>query len=270
MNNLEKFIWWIEERYSVYQLKSAKYHPPWSNDKTFQTTYFCNVHRENDRVTRWIREHYPVDNAHPEFNMMVARFVNKPSTLEAMFWPYKTWGVSTDQLNFKHHMSKSGAWGSAYIVSTNGLSLPKHEYIAGLLTAAWGHFEQVRQATTCLAAHKALQGHRGLASFMSAQIVADLKNTKGHPLETAEDWWTFVAPGPGSLRGMAWVYEYDKVSPTAFNVLIPKLRDYVDQHLSKEVPRFCNQDLQNCLCEFDKYMRVSTGVGRSKRKYAGA
>ena len=29
------------------------------------------------------------------------------------------------------------------------------------------------------------------------------------------------------------------------------------------------QDLQNCLCEFDKYMRILHGTGRSKRGYPG-
>jgi hypothetical protein len=30
------------------------------------------------------------------------------------------------------------------------------------------------------------------------------------------------------------------------------------------------QDLQNCLCEFDKYERVRLGEGRPKQRYEGA
>jgi hypothetical protein len=276
MNNYEKFIWWIETRYRVY-LKKEVYgeSKPWTRDATFQSTYFCNVHRENDRVTKWIRTNYAEKEVFKDlagFNMMVARFVNKPSSLEAMGWPFRAWTVF-EKSSFREVMSQPGSWGSAYIVSTNGRTMPKHEYISGLLSAAYSHFEQAGGALPCLSlrtAHTALQGLSGIASFMAGQIVADLKNTNGHPLQSAPDWWTFVAPGPGSLRGMSWVMEQEKVYPRWFDEQIGILRKRVDTDLSINVPAFCNQDLQNCLCEFDKYMRVSTGAGRSKRKYAGA
>ena len=34
--------------------------------------------------------------------------------------------------------------------------------------------------------------------------------------------------------------------------------------------KLCAQDVQNCLCEFDKYERVRLGEGRPKSKYPGA
>ena len=270
MSNLDELKYWIAERWNVYHLKQQHQPKPWSDNKVFQETYFCNVHRENDKVTKWIRGHYNIDlDLMPEFNMILARFVNKPSSLDQMGWPFDKWGIP-QQARFELWMGQPGAWGSAYIVSTNGRSMPKHEYISGLLTAALEQCEQVGKANTCLAAHVALQRISGLASFMAAQVVADLKNTKGHPLNTAEDWWTFVAPGPGSLRGMAWVLEWEKCSPKEFMDGMVWLRHEIDEWLPESIPKFCNQDLQNCLCEFDKFMRVTKGTGKSKRKYAGA
>ena len=270
MSNLDEFIYWINERWAVYEFKESGVMKPWSDDPVFQQTYFCNVHRENDRVTKWIREVFHASSLDlPAFNMMLARFVNKPSSLEEMGWPFSDYGA-TEQGWFLTTMSQKGAWGGAYIVSTNGNPVPKHEYISMLLEQAVGRTEQLTNATTCLAAFNGLKQLTGLASFMSAQIVADLKNTFGHPLQGADDWWTFVAPGPGSLRGMAWVNEQERTTTSEFAYAIPWLREHVDEQLDYSViPRFCNQDLQNCLCEFDKYCRVKYGTGRSKRKYNG-
>lgn len=273
MQNLDDLIYWINERYEVYLKKEAGEPKPWSTDPVFQQTYFCNVHRENDRVTRWIRQRWDKSflgrqMVAPAFNMMVARMVNKPSSLEAMDWPF-AWGpIEQDQ--FTHVMSQKGSWGSAYIVSTNGNPTPKHEYIRDLLTAAWNALQHVPSTPTLASANAALRGIQGLGSFMSAQIIADLKNTPRHELCDAPDWWYWCAPGPGSLRGMAWVYGVEKVTPNQFSGMMQELRIEVDRELDyKWIPRFCNQDLQNCLCEFDKFMRVSKGTGRSKRKYNG-
>jgi hypothetical protein len=56
--NKHKFIYWIKERETVRNLKEMGLPKPWSIDPVFQVTYFCNVNREHDKVTRWIRENY--------------------------------------------------------------------------------------------------------------------------------------------------------------------------------------------------------------------
>lgn len=33
--------------------------------------------------------------------------------------------------------------------------------------------------------------------------------------------------------------------------------------------KLCAQDIQNCLCEFDKYERVRLGEGAPKQRYPG-
>jgi len=33
------------------------------------------------------------------------------------------------------------------------------------------------------------------------------------------------------------------------------------------MPKMCAHDLQNCACEFDKYMRVKLGEGEPKQLY---
>ncbi len=270
MSNLPKLVYWINERYKVMKRKNLGHLKPWSQDPTFQETYFCNVHRENDYVTRWIRRVHVAEGCPlPELNMLIARFVNKPESLAKMMWPFVHWSGLTAE-TFRGVMGEKGAWGNAYIVSTNGRSMPKHEYIAELITQAYHKLEWIGELTTLEQAHKELMKFNGLGSFMAAQIVADLKNTPWHQLATAPDWWTWCAHGPGSLRGMAWVIGEGRVNKADFDHSIPWLREAIDDELDYDViPKFCNQDLQNCLCEFDKFMRVSKGVGRSKRKYDG-
>lgn len=269
LSNQEQLIYWINERYNIYKAKERGEEAPWSDNPVMQETYFCNVHRENDKVTKWIRDAFPLNHPHPEFNMLLARLVNKPESLEKMGFPFTQWGAE-EQGSFLATMSCKGAWGSAYIVSTNGRAMPKHDYIVELLTELFEPIKYIGSATTLAAAHKRLMRLRGLGSFMAAQIVADLKNTPKHNLVLASDWSTWCAHGPGSLRGMAWTLGWEKVTPTEFQHSIPWLREYVDEELDyNRIPKFCNQDLQNCLCEMDKMMRVSKGTGRSKRKYNG-
>ena len=269
---VDKFHYWIRERENIRVRKEVlQSTTPYTDDPVFQTTYFCNVRREDDKVTRWIRGNYfPAEglcstDATP--NMMMARFVNKPESLLKLDWP---WGEFHLDL-WSKVMSQEGAWGGAYIVSTNGRRMAKHEYIGGLLDGAWRHFEQhplPSTPPTLAGAHRAIQALDGMGSFMAAQVVADLKNTKGHPLADAADWHTWSSHGPGSLRGLAWYHGVDKITPSQYTTSIQEAWERLPKELQKRVQ--CMQNLQNCFCEFDKYMRVSTGTGRSKRKYNGS
>lgn len=267
-----EFAYWIAERENVRDAKESGQPKPWSEDPVFQTTYFCNVDREHDKVTRWIRTHLDLcmEERSAAANLVLARMVNKPDSLRNMEWPFDKFSTY-NRGNFLTVMSQPGAWGSAYIVSTNGRAQPKHEYIAGLLEQA---FEQLYgpPATvlggTLASAHAALQRVSGLGSFMAAQVVADLKNTKWHPLYTAMDWYTFSAYGPGSLRGLSH-FHGRKVTPAKYPEAIASARQWVQSTYPGLIEGLCNQNLQNCFCEFDKYVRVATGTGRSKRKYNG-
>lgn len=266
----EKFVYYITERESIRLIKEGGLEAPWSADPVFQTTYFCNNDREHDKVTRCVRGRFDLlgENTATEANMVMARMVNKIESLEALGWPWNWW----HQDLWDKVMSQSGSWGSAYIVSTNGAATPKHKYIGGLLKAVFEQFNPLTAPalpTNLKDAHKALQGVRGLGSFMAAQVLADLKNTKGHPLASAEDWSTFAAPGPGSLRGLSW-FHTEKITPSTFTEALQSARQWVynNKHTGL-IEHLCNQNLQNCFCEYDKYMRVDSGQGRTKRKYNG-
>lgn len=283
MNYPELFLYWIKERYAIFQKKEQGLPAPWSEDPVFQSTYFCNVRREDDKVTKFIRRMYSPYVDHPlfEYNMVLARFLNRPESLEAVgFVHHHTPTVICGVLDA---LSEKGPiWGNAYIITTHGQKMDKLVYLAQVLDATHAHLDPILAACryppapytprSCAHAAAALMRIPGIGSFLAGQVVADLKNTKNHPLHSALDRDTFVVPGPGSLRGANWVLygvNDGHVTPSNFHTSFQLVRDYVDKHWPAEVPRIDNQDLQNCLCEFDKYCRVKTGTGRSKRKYAG-
>jgi hypothetical protein len=268
----ELFRYWVTERERIRFLKDELRFPrPWSQDPIFQTVYFCNVQREKDRVTRWLRTHWLKDDPNYNFAMVMARLINKPETLEIIGFPYAHNEMDIErELTVAHEICKRQGrpfWGNAYVVTTHGQRMGKLQYAIGLLIGAQQHLAATTLPGTLAGAHAALKTLEGFSDFMAAQVVADLKNTPFHPLAKAEDWWTFAAPGPGSLRGLAWYFGKKPYSPRKFMEGLNSIRSETPEwHM---IHRICNQDLQNCLCEFDKYMRVSTGTGRSKRKYNG-
>lgn len=278
LNAPAKLLYWIKERYKIYLRKENGFPKPWSDDHVFQTTYFCNVHRENDKVTKWIRGFTApwVDHDLFEYNITLCRFLNWPPTLADIGFkqthaPYSL----CDRLEL---LAKHGhkVWGNAYVITTHGQKMAKATYLChDVLEKLYQALPAVRTACrggSCGVASAALRGIDGIGSFLAGQIVADLKNTPGHPLYTAEDKATFVEPGPGSIKGLSWFMTEKPTgfSPSHFPHGFSVVRRYVDENWPEVVPIVDNQDLQNCLCEFDKYMRVSTGSGRSKRGYNGA
>jgi len=291
MSPPELLLYWIRERYEVLLKKKNMAPKPWSEDPVFQTTYFCNVRREDDKVTKWIREYYSphVDHDMFEYNVLLARFLNRPESLQYVgFQPFHD---PTDLLAKLEKLAEEGktVWGNAYVITTHGIPMPKATYLCdnvlGSALEVLRACEKAGPPPTCQEWYGVLQAIEGVGSFLAAQIVADLKNTPGHQLREADDWWTFAAHGPGSVRGASWFFygEPIGITPVTFRAALDKIRRYVDNNLEKcdcdsleekcsheyKIPRFCNQDLQNCLCEFDKYMRVKNGTGRSKRSYPG-
>lgn len=257
---------------------------PWSDNAVFQNTYFCNVRREDDRVSKFIRGFYSSHVGSPflEYNLIFARFINWPTTLEDIGF-LRAHSPASLEGHLERLSHKGKVWGGAYVITTHGIPMGKaaylcHNVLEGVFKAMGGPswaFNRGPHATgagTCSAAHTALQRLEGLGSFLAAQVVADLKNTPGYPLYNAPDRDTFVAHGPGSLRGLQWFWgDSATIGPGNFLAYFRSMREYVDENWNQTLmgDPIDNQDLQNCLCEFDKFMRVSTGVGKSKRNYPG-
>jgi hypothetical protein len=279
--------YWIEERDAVRVRKTVLGLPaPWTDDETLATYRFCNVQREHDRVTIWIARHWRTPHARdPDLwhAMMVARMLNWPDTLAAIGYP-EPWGTRRAAVGAALRAYKAAGhkvFTGAYIVSTNGAKSGKVPYVLAAFDAAYAAREHVapRAGDTLATAHAKLMQVNGLGSFLAAQLVADLKQTP--VLRNAPDWHDWAAPGPGSLRGLgrvrglrgdpkdpAWKAVYNKWRRgEGFIDELRALRLQLQHAGSATAGALCLQDLQNCLCEFDKYERVLHGQGRPRSTY---
>jgi len=274
----------MRERHAIYQRRMQGKSKPWTKDKILQQYRFCNVYRELDTVTQWIGKNWRLPHrSDPNlwFTMCVARLVNWPDTLQALGYPVP-WSLK-HFLEVMRERSEGGkAWGGAYIVSTNGNEMEKADYIGSrVLGPLWadrnaiqadiyGHPSDAHKPTLATV-HNALTNYIGLGSFLAAQVIADLKYVA--PLRDAADWHTWAASGPGSKRGLNRVYEYavDCPMPEArWLDHLQNLHKHIEPLVKKaDMPRLHAQDLQNCLCEFDKYERTRLGEGRPRSKYPG-
>ena len=90
VSSVDGFYNYINERHAIYLKRSIGEAFPWTEDEILQTYSFCNVYRELDKVTVWIRENWKEPYAdHPNlpFAMAVARQINWPDTLQEIGFP---------------------------------------------------------------------------------------------------------------------------------------------------------------------------------------
>jgi hypothetical protein len=265
-------------REEVRKSKEAGLMKPWSSDVIFQHTYFCNVHREDDRVTRFIRTFYNSFVADPMFevNIGFARIINHPATINRCGFIFSSDAFGRTGEILAALGTEGKVFGDAYIVSTNGRRMPKAQYVAEVLLPALmnavgpgGTSPRASIAPRCGAWYDRYMRVFGISSFMAGQNIADLKNTPGHTLYSSVDRREFSCPGPGSLRGLSWIFHGDESEPVAKTYQEDIAKVHALLNLQDPVIEVDRQDLQNCLCEFDKYMRILHARGRSKRQYPG-
>lgn len=227
------------------------------------------MRREDDRVTRWLKDNWRdplADSRNLVPAMVFARLVNNPDSLaliNPLIWDMNEW---IEILKIRR-ASGMRVLNPAYIVSTCGVSMDKLDYIGNLAQAVYDENPDPEEWPTLEGFHERLMKFKGLGSFLAAQVVADLKHVQGC-LTSAPDWATWCAPGPGSRRGLQAVLGGSEPSDKAFLGLASQLYSDICQIQGEDL-RICMQDFQNCLCEFSKYFKAYNGTGKPKQRYSG-
>lgn len=234
---------------------------------------FCNMHREDDRVTKWVAQNWRdpfVDEPDMWFAMAVARMaINSIDTMSDLGFP-----VPWDRERFLDVLKGRASRGMkvynpAYMIATPNWTGNKADFLdQRLLTPLWEKRAAIRPfAGDRLGAfHARLFAEYGVGSFTAGQVVADMKYAP--PLDKASDWWEWAASGPGSRRGLNRVYGRPLNQPwneTTWLVSLTNLLLDVNEALPDN--QFHAQDLQNVMCEFDKYERARLGEGKPKQRY---
>lgn len=257
-SRLDQFHYWIRERENIRLNKEAGFKRPWTQDSVLHTYHFCNVRREDDRGTKEIREvvrKYCMGVDSLPYVYTLARLLNNAASLDVLLMEgTKGWGTLKDMM-----ANGLPVFHTAYVVSTCGAKMNKLDYVRRVVEEVYNIGVP---RTSCRSAYGTLVEISGLGSFLAGQVVADLKNDRY--LEHVNDWYSFSVIGPGSRKGLSILCGY-QIHPEEYDRLIVAL----DRGLPPDIKamQLHRQDLQNCLCEFSKYIRLLDNLPGRRRPY---
>jgi hypothetical protein len=296
------------ERHLVYLRRSLGMPKPWTTDPVLQNYRFCNIFRELDTVSVWIIENIikPYEN-HPNLPVMLclARLINWPETLQEMMdkgvFPVDTWNWRNAYavLADKYYNRKEKTITGAYIVNSvypqgqdvkdacdqygNG----KVHYIPHYgIDPIWQDREEfsANMRVSMRQAVETLKQYHGWAEFMSYQVAVDLSYSKRW-LGLAPDLNEYTSPGPGTRKGQHFlltgvVEKWSSID--GIGEAMRQMRPLANQRIRELMPAklftgnfqtgFADMTMSNysnSLCEFSKWLTISTNVGKMRSRYNG-
>jgi len=270
---IDRFFYYINERHSMYLKRRAGAPYPWTEDEILTTYSFCNVFRELDKVTVWLRENWkePYMN-HPNlpFAMAMARQINWPETLEELGFP-EHWNPERIKAIMQGRMDRGEkVYTGAYMLTGTLGGTKVEQTIDKILTPLYENPPPIH--------HHSLQDswaeylpYAGFSGFMAYEVVTDLRHSIH--LQNAEDIMTWANAGPGAQRGLNRIHGRPLNQTIKKDVLNMEMKDLLDISdevagmLNTNVPRLEMREIEHCLCEYDKYERVRLGEGRPRAKY---
>lgn len=293
---LDLFWWFVYERHLIWKRRVALgIPPPWTNDPILQHERFTNVYRELDPGTQYVINHIlEVDAPRPDklFNVMLYRLMGRSETHAALGFEFlATFDPSAMERSLKSLRGEGRPpFTGAYMVSAYSSmgSSDKIENIARLfaaLHADFAHFfARVEHCPTAADVHSTLSSAYGFGNFLAYQVLVDLLyplRIYGHksllPF-SHEDW---ASPGPGAQRGIKMLLAPQSTRQSLDVMRLLRDRQQTEfERLGLDFPYLEDGDgrpikislanIQNCLCEFHKYIKIRDGTGRGRRKFAAS
>lgn len=277
---LDTLAYWIRSREKVRVYREAGLPKPWTHDSLLLDYRWCNVRRMDDRVSRWLFASFYDVHASPcnaLAQAVLGRLINWPDSLRLLLGTGE--GRRFDRRMLSSVLALLGpvadrgdkVFTAAYIIPGREGQSKLESVVETTTEAMHGHLT-ILSESSAEATWYALQQVRGLGEFLAGQVVADIAGTDaGRSWRDAASW----APlGPGSRRGMNRLLgrgpeqtmpqlAFDDLLRALTAVLKPRIADiWTDRGLIA-------MDLQNCLCEFDKYRRLQLGQGTVRSRYPG-
>lgn len=288
------FLDFVVERHKVWERRQLGAPAPWSEDPILASEKFTNVFRVLDPGTQFVFTDLAADDPSPRDLLMRLFLYRHTGRVEVWRYLYNEMAgyPTVDDLDdvlevFKEYRGdahvrtrtsdprnagrktrtdfKRSVFTGAYLVfpQSQVKGTDKLESIVGLTKRLFvGHGPNMSTASFFTARSQAerfasLRSNKGVADFMSMQILTDWSYLHG----TDDD--PFVVCGPGAKKGAAALAPGAK----AEDVLrwacgsLWRLSDCPRLEPHDEVSRLPSyMDVQNCLCEFSKYIRYSERV----------
>jgi alpha-glutamyl/putrescinyl thymine pyrophosphorylase clade 1 len=295
-NPFERYLAFIRERDAIYHRKIAGCPWPWTEDTILQSYRFTEIYRERDRTSlhyqKTIRNRYGQDDAWILPATVFYRWFNRVETCEYFFdqpdlLDYKNPCVFERYFNHDCDVKilleclvkippphVTGAFiitGKPGYAKGEGVVFYFHDWCKKPWEAKWREWRFGNKPPSLQEMYDWLrEDAAGLGSFMTAQLVADLKYLSF--MQEAVGWWLWAAPGPGSQKGLNAVL--GRPMDQAWNkddwlAELQILNAKENSHLI-DIGHFHCQDTQNHCCEFSKYEKVRTGAGRPRQIYRRA
>jgi hypothetical protein len=296
----EPFFAYARERYMIHLRREAGEPWPWTKDPVLQQYRFCNVFREDDRVTRWMKEHVrDVWGDRPEGVLAVAAFrmFNRIETGGAVFVEHSgevfcefartgNWRVLKSAI-LRHCGEGPYVTGSYIVAGPAGYSklegicrvlgkFARGEFPGFAKDDSWGW----REVGTALLGHSGyslehvwnwLREVPYFGPFHAYEMGTDLRRTP--LLSGAPDVCTWANPGPGARRGLNRVMERSLDEKPSRELMLKemsallRLSHCYPRLWPAEWPRWEMREVEHTLCEFDKIERTRSGEGRPRQIY---
>lgn len=287
MNAPEALRHWVREREATRIRKESGAPGPWTDDPIIAKFRFCNVRREDDSVTVWVRKHIREPFAdHPDlwFMLAISRWINWPDTMAEMMkagygaWPGDVRFTPAIMAEVMHRRQARGekVFTGAYTINapaTKGAS--KIDYVTEtVLGSVWRGERRPHMVDLLVASipkpslrgiHMALSKYQGWGAFMTYQVIVDLRFTRY--LSNADDVATWAAAGPGTIRGLNRINGRRTDYPLDQGQALQELRTLYKTIREETGVDMDFSDVPNILCETDKYCRVMNGEGAPRALY---
>lgn len=274
---LHSLVYWITERELIRKRRSEGCPKPWTADTLIRNYRWCNVRRLDDAVSCSLFAYfYPSESVTRRALLtavMLGRLINWPPTLSTL-----TRGRQYDDCIWVIVHTKLRAYAATGAkVFTGAYIIPGVEGKTKV-DSVYDTISSVRACSdeivwvTMQQTHAHLMKFSGMGSFLAGQVVADLAHLGEGKKWPDRDTWAPL--GPGSNRGMNRLLGLEKdrrMTQVEFehhlSALIIELRPYISAIW--EDRKLQAMDVQNCLCEFDKYRRLLHGEGTVRATYPG-
>ena len=278
----QPIFYWMQERERIRVLKESGAEPPFTEDPILATYRFCNVRREDDRGTVWIRENIRepfADEPYLWWMLCVARQINWPDTLAELIQYPETWPRCSaftlqrmaQQLNTRKQRGDKVYTGAYMISAPQKKGADKQWYIIGEVCGAlWNMRDEITDYLESGHAdlqgmHRILTRHNGWGPFMAYQAVVDMRFTD--LLNKASDIETWAAAGPGTIRGLNRIHGRPVDAALKQDQALREMRKIYEVAEAETGVALDFSDVPNVLCETDKFLRVLNGEGKPRALY---
>lgn len=281
---VDRLLYFIRAREEARLTKELVGGPgPHSSDPILATYRFCNINREHDNVTRWVKanvrnKYAPYGRDTLVVQVLTARIFNEPTTL-AEILPVVDVNEALRKLRALRAEGRKIMRG-AYMMpvhGNNGLGKQVEEYYMAAVGQA--RYVPWTKCLTLAGVAERLVQLMGIGDFLANQVCTDLRYTPHWSQARAPDWFDFVLCGPGSRRG---IDRYDAGRGQAdekglgtktqahYGQRLLQIRLELEPLLSDTVNGYFvdPNNLSNTFCEFDKFERALwSDKAPSLRKY---